>query len=199
MQSNIRRVGLTLALAVLAAAALLVGPAGGAAELRGCGAFEHQADAQAYFVEVGGRINHSIRSLDPDGDGVACEELSAPYAGYATLRYNRKDRFFYGTATMPQSPVGTEPFACLTGNRHFPEGPRRFSIYRVGSTRDQPLFKTHGLAAEPRRASGRLIWRADRKQVPPGRYYVEFEERVRTTPFGQNECPAFSSRAVRLP
>ncbi len=184
---------------LLGAALLLAVPALGAAKPTGCGAFEHQAEAQAYFLEVGGRINKSIRRLDPDGDGVACEGLSGPYAGYATLHYNREHRFFYGTATMPQGPVGTEPFACLAGNGHFPEGPRRFNIYRVGGKHDHPLFQRRGLAAETRRASGLLVFRADRKHVPGGRYYVEFEERVGTTPFGENECPAFSSRAVRLP
>ena len=66
----------------------LVG-SGDAASSRGCPSFKSQAEAQTYFVEAGGSIDHGIGKLDRDHDGVACEGLSGPFAGYATLGYNR--------------------------------------------------------------------------------------------------------------
>ncbi len=181
-------------------ALVLLAPGGSAAagKARGCGAFDHQADAQAYYLEIGGSPARPDHRLDPDRDGVACEGLPAPYAGYATIGYNRKRGFLYGSVTMPHA-GGEEPYPCLTGNVHGPEGPRLYNVYRVGGRHDHPIFPgaERGAAALP--TSGRLIWRADRRALPRGRYYVGFEERIRMTPYGRNECPAFSSAPVALP
>lgn len=212
MQSNLRplrrQVAFALALGALALALFAAGAlaAGGgatrqaqrAAKVRGCGSFQHQADAQAYLLEIGGSREHPIRRLDPDGDGVACEGLPAPYAGFATLGYNRRRGFLYGTVTMPHT-GGSEPYPCLSGNTHFLEGPRLFNVYRVSGKRSRRLFPAYGLGAEARSASGRLLWRANRKQVPRGRYYVEFENRIATSPYAETECPGFSSAMVELP
>jgi Excalibur calcium-binding domain len=204
------RGSLDLALCAALALALLAAASGAAAaskpegsgtaaehRVRGCGAFAHQDEAQAYFVELDGSPKHPLGRLDPDHDGVACEGLPGPYAGYATLGYSHRD-FFYGTVTMPRV-GGEDPFPCMTGNTHFIEGPRLFNVYRVVGKRDRRLFQSYGLGAEARPGSGRLVWRTNSRHIPRGRYYVEFEERVRTSPYGENECPGFSSAAVELP
>ncbi len=205
MQSNLRplrrhvlcALGVAALVLAFSAAGVLAAP-GSATRHRGCGSFQHQADAQAYLLEIGASPEHPVHRLDPDRDGVACEGLPGPYAGFATLGYNRRRDFFYGTVTMPRTD-GSGPFPCLTGNTHFLEGPRLFNVYRVHGKRSRRLFQGYGLGAEARSASGRLVWRADRKHVPPGHYYVEFEERVRSSPYGESECPAFGSAMVELP
>ncbi len=167
-------------------------------EPRPCGSFAHQAEAQSYFIARGGSPEHRVGRLDPDHNGVACESLPGPYAGYATIGYNRRRAFFYGTVTMPRT-GGEEPFPCLTGNTHFVEGARLYNVYRVTGKGSHRLFKSYGLGAGVRAASGRLVWRADRRDIPRGLYYVEFEERVRTSPYAETECPSFNSQVVRLP
>jgi len=209
MQSNSRRFrGVLVAALIASAAALLAIPASGATKknagtatkkVRGCGAFASQAEAQLYFEELGGSVTHRIPKLDPDHDGVACEGLPGPYRGYATIGFNRKRGFFYGWVTMPRVANEAEPYPCLTGNTHFPDGPRLLHIYRVGHKRDRRLFDAYGIGAAVRPASGKLVWKANRKRIPRGRYYVQFEERVPLRPFGRNECPGFSSAPTPLP
>lgn len=199
MQSNVRPFRLLLALAAIGVAALALSPLGSsAAGPRGCGSFESQAEAQGYFLEQGGTIEQGVGSLDPDHDGVACEGMPAPYAGYATLGYNKKRDFFYGTASLPPSAGGGE-YPCLIGNRHFPDAPRRLNVYKVNADGDKAIFDQFGLGAEAQPSTGRLVWRADRKTVVPGRYFAEFEEKARTSAYGGIECPAFRSPVVRLP
>lgn len=78
------------ALAVLAGAVVMgFGAAGGAAAVPGCEAFGAQGDAQDAFIEAGGSPARNAGSMDPDGDGVACEDLPAPFKGYATIGYHR--------------------------------------------------------------------------------------------------------------
>ena len=190
-------------LALLGAAiAVGLGPAAGAesdaAALRRCPSFESQADAQAYSEELGGTPRRTVGSLDADRDGVACEGLSGPFQGYATIAYNAKRDFFYGVATMPSLEPNGGGFACLEGNKFDPEGPRRVNIYAERSQGDIALVDG-GKGAEAKPASGRLLWKVDRANLRPGRFYVKFEERVRVKPYGPNECPEFSSQAVRLP
>jgi hypothetical protein len=186
-------------LLTLVAAALLVSGAfaAGTAKPRGCGSFDHQADAQAWFLASGGSPQLDAGVLDADSDGVACEGLAGPYQGYATLGYSKIRKFFYGYATMPAATEGSAGFACLEGNAHFSGGPRLVSVYRVTPGPDRKVVD--GVGAEARTGSGRLVWKADRKTLVPGRYYVEFEERVRTSAYGANQCPAFGSRPVKLP
>jgi len=199
MQSNLRPLRLSLLLAAISAAALVLSPLGSsAAAPRGCASFASQAEAQGYFIDQGGSIEHGVGKLDPDHDGVVCEGTPGPYAGYATLAYNKKRDFFYGTASLPPSTSGGE-YACLIGNRHFADAPRRLNIYKVSGDGDKALFNQFGLGAEAQSATGRLIWRADKKTVVPGRYFAEFEERARTSAYGGTECPAFRSPVVRLP
>ncbi len=197
MHHNLRRTVILVAVALLAG--VLASTAAASPRVRGCGSFAHQADAQVYFESLGGSIAEPIPKLDPDRDGVACESLPAPYRGYATLGYNRKRDFFYGTVTMPRTGSGSEPYPCMTGNSHFPEGPRLLNVYRVGGKRDHPLLGEFGVGAEARPSSGRLLWRADRKQVQRGRYYVSFEAKVPSSPSAETECPGFSSEPVELP
>lgn len=197
MQSNIRPLAPLLALP-LALAFVLLGAVGSlAASPRDCGSFSSQAEAQAYFVEAGGSIEHSVGRLDPDHDGVACEGTDGPYAGYATIGYNKKRDFFYGTASMPPRPESGE-YTCLVGNPHFVDAARLVKIFRVTAAGDKPVSDPGGVGTEARPASGRIVWRVDRKTVVPGRYFAEFEERQATSPSG-NECPAFRSAAVSLP
>lgn len=199
MQSNVRPLRLLLAPAVIAAAALAFAAIGSsAAAPRGCPSFGSQAEAQEYFIEAGGTIDHGVGSLDPDHDGVACEGSPGPYRGYATLGYNKKRDFFYGTVSMPPNPAGGE-FPCMIGNRHFPDAARRLNIYKVNGDGEKAIFNQFGLGAEAQPSTGRLIWRADRKTVIPGLYFAEFEEKARTSASGGTECPAFRSPVVRLP
>jgi hypothetical protein len=198
---------------VIAAAALVLGwgslagaagappakPDVGSEALQHCGAFEAQGDAEAYFLEHGGSPKRNVAGMDGDGDGVACEALGAPYVGYATIGYNRRKHFLYGTATLPPgaSPAPAEP-PCLAGDRKGPEGPRRVRVYRVTPGGDQRVFG-RPIAAEAKPASERLLWKQDLAEVEPGVYYAEFLEPIRLTPYGRSECPSFSSAPTRLP
>lgn len=165
----------------------------------GCAAFENQEDAQSYFMAHGGSPRQRVGHLDGDRDGVACEELKGPFQGYATIGYNKEKRFFYGTASMPRTDSGNTGYACLYGNRHFPDSARRLRLFKVKPGRDKPLVEARGHGAEAKPSSGRLLWRVDQKAIVPGRYYVEFEERVSQSPYGKNLCPGFRSRATQLP
>lgn len=171
--------------------------ANGVAATSGCSAFPSQATAQASFTEEGGGPGHDVGGLDGDGDGIACEGLPGPFTGYATIGYNRKRGFFYGTASMPPRGSGDEGFACLYGNPHFPEGPRQLKVFSVRSGEDVAISNVVGAEAKP--GSGRLVWKADKAAVHAGRYYVAFEERLRLSPYGANECPGFRSREAALP
>jgi hypothetical protein len=195
MRFTPRPLGTAFALATLCALVLLVLPAGGAAAPRKCGFFESQADAQTYFQQRGGSPRHGVGSLDPDGDGVACEELDAPYIGFATVGYNRPRDFFWGALAMPRT--GEGEFACLEGNPHFADGPRLVRLMQEKPGRDRPLF--HSVRTEVRKATGRLVWKVNVKLPGSGRYYARFAEKLRLRPFGPNECPAFRSRPAALP
>jgi hypothetical protein len=120
-----------------------------------------------------------------------------PRAEYTTLGYNRAHGFFYGTAKMPPETDGSGGFACLSGNRHFPEGPRLLLIYRVLPGPDHAISPEIAAAATPE--NGTLEWKFERKHVPTGRYYVVFEEKIPTSPNAPSECPGFRSPAVILP
>jgi hypothetical protein len=143
-----------------------------------------------------GSPSRDATGLDADGDGVACEGLPGPYEGFATIGYNAKAHFFYGTASMP--PLGSGGgFACLSGNRHFPEGPRRLKIYRARPGSDLAVSRALGAEAKP--SSGRLLWKLEAPLAVHGRYYAAFEEEVRLSPYKPTECPGFSSLETRLP
>jgi hypothetical protein len=120
-----------------------------------------------------------------------------PRASQVTLGYNRAHGFFYGTAKMPPKPDGSGEFACLTGNRHFPDGPRLLRIYRVRAGAD--LAISPDIAAGAMRESGTLVWKFERRPVPTARYYVVFEAKIPTAPYAPSECPGFRSPAVVLP
>lgn len=171
----------------------------GSAAAPGCGAFKAQGDAQDEFLERGGGPGRNVGGMDADRDGVACEGLPAPYKGYATIGYNRKKGFFFGTATMPTRASAEAGFACLYGNRHFDDAARKVNVFRVTSSGDKPLLGEYRGAAEARPESGRLLWKAEKAKPLPGLYYATFEERIPTTPYGRNECPAFSSQPAQLP
>jgi hypothetical protein len=176
---------------------LLLGTAsGGAATAPGCASFHSQAEAQEYFREQGGSPRRHVGSLDPDHDGVACEGLGAPYQGYATLGYDFAKSFFYGTVAMPPLAAGSG-YACLQGDTHFPEDPRRLNVYRERPGPDRELFGEFGPGAAADPSNGHLVWKAS-KALVPGRYYVRFEERIPSTPYGRTECPAFRSATVEL-
>ncbi len=188
-----------LALAGIACALCLLGFASsGAAAVPGCGSFPAQADAQDAFIELGGKPRHPVGKLDPDRDGVACEGLRAPYKGYATIGYNREKQFFYGVATMPRR-SGGPGFRCMFGNRRFPDAPRKVDIFKVTPQGDKRLLAEFKGKAEAQPNTGRLFWKAERPNPPFGRYYVAFEARVPATPYGRNECPAFTSQPTLLP
>lgn len=188
----------TLGVATCAALlALVTAAAPGVAKVPACTSFSSQAAAQELFVKMGGSPGHSVGRLDDDRDGVACEELSGPYEGYATIGYNRAKRFFYGTATMPDEASGDGEFACLYGNRHFADGPRLLKVYRAVPGPDRPVSGDIGTQAEADK--GRLLWKLDRQALPAGSYYATFEERIRSSPYAPSECPGFSSRVAFLP
>jgi hypothetical protein len=200
MQSNIGPARRALIFGSVALAFFLtwtVGSRGAGAP--GCGSFASQEEAQAYFMEHGGTPRHHLGALDGDRDGVACEGLKGPFQGYATIGYNKEKRFFYGTASMPSMAPGSGEFACLYGNRHFPDAARRLRLFKVKPGDDKLLVEARGHGTEAKPASGRLLWRVDQKTIVPGRYYVEFEERVSQSPYGRNLCPGFRSRATKLP
>jgi hypothetical protein len=195
---------------VVAGAALLLGSgslaaavtppaAAGPEALRGCHTFAAQGDAEEYFLEHGGTPERNVAKMDGDHDGVACEGLGAPYVGYATIGYNRRKHFLYGTATMPPgaSPAPAEP-PCLVGDRKGTEGPRRLRVYRVTPGGDKRVFGKP-IGAEAKSASDRLLWKQDLARIEPGVYYAEFLEPIRLTPYGRSECPPFSSAPTRLP
>ncbi len=204
-----RRLRIGVAGLAVAGAGLLLGsaPLAGAAEAapagpgpqQGCHSFKAQGDAEAYFLEHGGSPARNVAQMDGDHDGVACEGLGAPYVGYATIGYNRRKHFLYGTATMPPgaSPVPAEP-PCLVGDRKGPEGPRRLRVYRVTPGGDERVF-SQAIGAEAKPASDRLLWKQDLARIEPGVYYAEFLEPIRLTPYGRSECPGFSSAPTRLP
>jgi hypothetical protein len=191
-----RPIALLLTAAVLALA-VCAGGAGAATAVPGCAAFPSQAEAQGYFADLGGSPRHAVGNLDPDRDGVACEGRPGPYRPFATIGYNRRGDFFYGVATMPPAAGGDERFPCLYGNRKFPDGPRRLNVYKVQPGADKPIFGV--LGAEARPESGRLLWKAERETVTPGTYYAAFEEKIRLSPYGDNQCPGFRSAEVALP
>jgi len=114
-----------------------------------------------------------------------------------TLGYNRARGFFYGQAKMPRKADGSGEYACLDGNRHFPDGPRLLRIYRVRPGPDRAISPDIAAAAE--RDSGTLVWKFERRRVPQARYYVVFEAKIPTAPYAPSECPSFRSRAVVLP
>jgi hypothetical protein len=120
-----------------------------------------------------------------------------PRAEYTTLGYNRTHGFFYGTAKMPRKTDGSGGFACLAGNRHFPDGPRLLRIYRVLPGPDRAISPDVAAGATPE--NGTLVWKFERRHVPTGRYYVVFEEKVPTAPNAPSECPGFRSREAFLP
>lgn len=200
MPLKLRLEARTLAAAAAVTAAVGVGvPAGsGAAPTPGCRSFDSQAAAQEYLFESGGSPSRAVGHLDRDHDGVACEGFPGPYEGFATLGYNRQKRFFYGFASMPPAASGKEGFACLRGNRHGPEGPRRVIVFKARPGPDLLVLGRHRGRAKAMPRSGRLVWKADKSRVTKGLYYATFEEREPLTPYGKNECPAFSSRPVRL-
>jgi hypothetical protein len=169
----------------------------GAAATPGCASYSTQAAAQNYFVSAGGDPRKSVGGLDADRDGVACEELPGPYKGFATLGYNVNRRFFYGAAAIPPAGAGGEGFPCLLGNRHFADGPRLLTVFRVTPGEDQPMTEEVGTAADS--SSGRLVWKKDVRTIPAGRYYAAFEARIPLAPYGPNECPGFNSATVTLP
>lgn len=205
MQSNLRPARLRAARPLLAFLAVVVaflafGALGSSGDsVRGCASFASQAEGQAYFMHLGGSPEQPLGELDPDHDGVACEGLTGPFQGYAAIGYNKKGGFFYGTASMPPNGPGSSEYVCLYGNRHFPDAPRRLHLFRVKSGSDRPLTTAFGHGAEAKPATGRLLWKVEQRTIVPGRYYVQFEERVSNSPYGKNPCPGFRSRAVQLP
>lgn len=197
MSSELQRRALPIAIATCVAV-LGIG-AGGASAVQpepGCASFGTQAAAQLNLMQGGGSSRRTTAGLDADRDGVACEGLPGPYKGFATIGYNLKQRFFYGSVSMPPDPAAGG-FACLEGNRHFSDGPRLLTIYRVTPGHDRLIVAE--VPAEARPESGRLLWKAERSTVVPGRYYAEFEARIPLTPYGGNECPGFRSREAALP
>jgi hypothetical protein len=183
-------------LAVLSVTAAIGAAGSAAAAAPGCGSFDSQAEAQERFAELGGSLGNPIPKLDPDRDGVACEGLSGPYKGYATVAYNPKRKFFYGTASLPPE-SGGNGFACLEGNRHFDDGPRLLTLFKVRPGPDLVIGHEVGTQAEP--SSGRVLWKVEKARIAPGHYYVVFEERQPLTPYGPNQCPGFRSAEFKLP
>ncbi len=131
----------------------------------------------------------------PASRGVA--EPRGPRASHVTLGYDRTRGFFYGTAQTPRKTDGSGEFACLEGNRHFPDGPRLLRIYRALPDADRAI--SPDIAAQAERENGTLVWKFERKRVPTGRYYVIFEEKIPTAPYAPSECPSFRSPTVVLP
>jgi hypothetical protein len=187
-------------LPLLAVAALLVvicaSPATSSGAVRGCPSFGSQAEAQEHFGERGGGPHEPVGGLDPDRDGVACEGLPGPYKGFATVAYNPKRHFFFGTASMPPE-SGGGGFACLEGNRHFDDGPRLLTLFKVRPGADLVIRGEVGAQARP--SSGRLLWKIEKETAVPGHYYVVFEERQPLSPYGPNQCPGFRSTEFALP
>ncbi len=178
---------------------LALGVAGsGAAAVPSCGAYKAQGDAQDAFLEAGGDPGRNVGGMDPDGDGVACEDLPAPYKGYATIGYNRKRQFLYGIVTMPVPPAGGEA-PCLYGNKNYPDSSRRLNVFKIRTDGDKPLLGRYKAGAQADPARGTLVWKVERPNLILAHYYVAFDEKVRTSPYGRNPCPGFSSRPTLLP
>lgn len=197
MVSDLRSRGRLLALATTAAALVITVLAAPDVDgaVPGCPSFGSQAAAQDYFVAAGGNPRKRVGSLDPDRDGVACEGQPGPYKGFTTIGYNKRKKFLYGLASMPSSAAGG--FPCLEGNPAFPDGPRRLNVYRAQPGADLLVLGPVGAASDSN--TGRLVWKADKAVLAPGRYYAVFEERIPLAPYGPNECPGFRSAEVGLP
>lgn len=192
-------VGITvLAVVIGLSMALAIPGTGGAAAPPGCQSFSAQADAQDAFLAANGSPGRNAGGMDSDGDGVACEALPAPYKGYATIGYNRKKGFFYGMVTMPSAPGGAQA-PCLYGNRSYLDAPRRLNIFKALRNGDKPLRNGFRGRAQADPALGRLVWKFRWKRAKSARYYVVFDERIRRSPYGRNECPGFKSRPTLLP
>lgn len=191
-----RRTSTFVIAAVAAGIAISASAAGGVAKTPGCASVPSQAEAQERFFLLGGSPAQNAGGLDEDRDGVACEGRPGPYAGYATIGYNRKSKFLYGTATMPIEADG-DGFACLLGNRQFADGARRLTVYRAVAGPDRAISRP--LKAEPRPDSGRLLWKLDRELRVEARYYVVFEAQIHLSPYKPSNCPEFRSREVYLP
>ncbi|HEY5815108.1 MAG TPA: hypothetical protein VIS95_02080 [Solirubrobacterales bacterium] len=183
-------------LAAVTATAIWASAAGGVTAGPGCPSFADQADAQERFFALGGSPARNAGGWDDDRDGVACEGLPGPYAGYATIGYHRERKFLYGTATMPTEADG-EGFACLLGNRQFADGARRLTVYRALPGPDKAISRP--LKAEPRPGSGRLLWKLERDLAVAGRYYAIFEAQIHLSPYKPSNCPEFGSRETLLP
>jgi hypothetical protein len=188
--------GAIAAVAVALALATWTSMAGGAPAPPGCDSFGSQAAAQEYFAALGGGPRSPVGELDDDRDGVACEGLPGPYEGFATIGYSRK-KFLYGTASLPPAGGGGEGFPCLYGNRHFVDGPRLLTVFKVQPGPDPAVTRAVGAEAKP--ASGRLVWKVEKKLLVDGRYYAAFEARQPLSPYGPNECPGFDSGETKLP
>jgi hypothetical protein len=180
---------------VLGALTILVFAGSGAAAVPKCPSFSSQAEAQEAFLELGGKPRNDVGGLDGNGNGVACEALSGPYVGYATIGFNKRRGFLYGVATLPLSAGG---YKCLVGNHFDPETVRRVHVYRERPGPDKAILGDGiGTAVDP--DAGRLVWKAVKPALPPGRYYASFEARIATSPYGRNPCPGFESRPALLP
>ena len=197
MPANLRPSRRLLTCVPLVAVVLCLPLGASAGQVPPCSSFKSQAAALRYFFAVGGAPKRPVGQLDPDHDGVACEELPGPYEGFATLAYNEGNRSLHGTATMPSNPYG---YSCMIGNTHYAEAARILNVYRVKSGGEgEPIIEGLGIFTEPRPASGRLVWRIAKKNLAAGRYYAEYEEQVRKTAYAGTECPSFRSRSLQLP
>lgn len=189
-----KRASLALS-AALGAVVLLAFAGNGAAAMPKCPSFASQAEAQGAFLELGGKPGNDVGGLDGNGNGVACETLPGPYAGYATIAFNKRKGFLYGVVTLPLAEGG---YQCLLGNRYDPETPRRLNVYRELPGPDKAILGDGvGTAADPR--TGKLAWKAVKANLPSGRYYASVEARIATSPYGRNQCPGFDSRPALLP
>jgi len=189
-----KRVALGLG-AALSALAVLGTAGAGVAAVPKCPSFASQAEAQEAFLELGGKPGKDVGGLDGNGNGVACEALPGPYAGYATIGFNKRKSFLYGVVTMPLAASG---YQCLLGNRYDPETPRRLNVYRERPGADKAILDEGiGTAADPH--TGKLVWKAVKANLPSGRYYAAIEARIATSPYGRNQCPGFDSRPTLLP
>lgn len=190
--------GAVALLGVLGVVFAVLAGGSGAAAVPGCGTFKAQGDAQEAFMQAGGSPARNVGKMDPDGDGVACEALGAPFKGYATIGYNRKKQFFYGIVKMPAALDGGES-PCLYGDKSYPDASRRFNIYKIRTDGDKPLLGRYKAGAQADPAAGTLVWKVERANLVQARYYVAFDERVPLTPYGRNECPGFNSVPTLLP
>lgn len=151
--------------------------------------------ASATRVLAVGTLLSALAFCWPVAGGAA--RAPGPRAEYTTLGYNRAHGFFYGTAKMPPKTDGSGGFACLFGNRHFPDGPRLLRIFRVLPGPDRAVSPEIAAGATPE--DGTLAWKFERSRVPTGRYYVVFEAKIPTAANAPSECPSFRSPATLLP